>query len=105
MDSSIFTFTEEDHQKKAEITIQDTIVIALEAQPGTGYSWTLPNEHAVLQLLKKEFKQADTLPGGKEYQYFYFRPISTGSSELTLHYKRPWEKEILRSFSLKFIIH
>lgn len=104
MRDSTLLFTEKDHQKEVQVTLEDTLVIALEARPGTGYIWTLPTVPDILELIKESSEQTAALPGGMERQYFYFRPIQTGAGQIILHYQQPWEKEISSTFSLHVMI-
>lgn len=74
-----------------------TIVVRLEAQLGTGYSWrirTLAKNLAAIEPGAEEHAGGDTpSTGGPDVQVFRFRVKSRGKSVLRFVYVRPWEKE------------
>jgi inhibitor of cysteine peptidase len=74
-----------------------TLVIRLEAIPGTGYGWQVVKSDA--ELLKPVgtpvFEQSEKdLVGAPEQQVFRFKAQAAGSVEVELHYVRPWEKDV-----------
>jgi len=67
-----------------------TFVIALEANPTTGYSWAAePNEN--VEFVKSQQVTRSTLPGAPGVQRLTFRAVASGSSTLVLGYARPFE--------------
>jgi len=74
-------------------------VIALGSNPTTGYSWQESYDEAVLELVEKTYepgekaKQGAVGAGGVEY--FRFKALKSGKTEITLVYKRPWEEETI----------
>jgi C1A family cysteine protease len=77
---------------------QDQIlVIELECNPSTGYSWLIKDlDRNVLQSVgEPEFKSINKKsgPGTPWLTQFKFIGISAGSTSLQLEYCRPWEKE------------
>ena len=71
------------------------ILIALESNPTTGYSWEANYDEATLELVEEtyEFKQGVVGAGGTGL--FRFRALNSGEVEITMVYKRAWEEEIL----------
>lgn len=72
-----------------------SIVVQLEAQMGTGYSWQVQSPAKNLeQIGKPELRRNETdgLTGGAETQVFRFRVRSKGKSTLWMTYVRPWVK-------------
>ncbi len=71
-------------------------IIALEANPTTGYSWQLAGEfdHAVLELEKMEYKPpaTDRLGAGGEEKWT-FKALEVGRTTLSFRCVRPWEVE------------
>ena len=71
-------------------------VIAIGSNPTTGYSWQESYDENMLELVEKtyepgkEIKQGMVGAGGVEY--FRFKAVKRGETEITLVYKRPWEE-------------
>jgi inhibitor of cysteine peptidase len=75
------------------------VLIALESNPTTGYSWQASYDETVLELVEESYepgeyaKQGIVGAGGTEL--FRFRALKSGQTEITMVYKRPWKTEIL----------
>ena len=75
------------------------VLIALESNPTTGYSWVAEFDAAMLELVEETFelgeytKQGLVGVGGTEL--FRFKGLSCGKTEITFKYKRSWETETL----------
>ncbi|MBA7716522.1 hypothetical protein ES703_125595 [subsurface metagenome] len=75
------------------------ILIALESNPTTGYSWEASYDETMLELVEETYelgeyaKQGVVGAGGTEL--FRFRALNSGEVEITMVYKRAWEEEIL----------
>jgi predicted secreted protein/cell division septation protein DedD len=99
--------TEEDNGGLAELGEDQVLVISLESNPSTGYSWQVAeiDEDVVQQVGETEFEQLSPLLGAPEKQILRFRPTGTGQSTLKLVYHRPWEKgaEPIREFSVQVL--
>ncbi|MFP4440113.1 MAG: C1 family peptidase [Chloroflexaceae bacterium] len=78
------------------------LVVKLEAQPGTGYTWAVDTLPSVLQQAGSPTIEADDseqLPttqtadtvGNPVLQVFQFQPIQAGQDTLSLIYHRSWE--------------
>jgi inhibitor of cysteine peptidase len=85
-------------EKKTEVKLVkgDVLEIKLEMRAGTGYSWAIAkNDAALLEPKgKPSIERPDQAkPGGTELQVFRFRAKAVGTSDLELHYKRPFEKD------------
>ncbi|MFA5885442.1 MAG: protease inhibitor I42 family protein [Acidimicrobiia bacterium] len=87
------------------ITVQqgDTFVIALDANPSTGYSWSAAANPNATYVSSKQVQGKD-LPGAPGTQRLTFRATAAGSSTLVLNYSRPFETGVppvqTESFSL-----
>jgi len=85
-----------DPSQGIEIGVGKQFIIALEANPTTGYGWETDFEESFLKLVRSEFKPAKAEPGmvgvGGE-QKFIFEGLKEGRTEATLTYKRPWERD------------
>jgi len=73
------------------------ILIALESNPTTGYSWEANYDETMLELVEETYElgeyaqQGAAGAGGTEL--FRFRALKKGEVEITMVYKRPWEEE------------
>ncbi|MBC8249470.1 MAG: protease inhibitor I42 family protein, partial [Anaerolineales bacterium] len=88
--------TEKDNGCLAELNKDQTLVITLESNPSTGYSWEVAeiNEDILHQVGEAEFEQMSPLLGAPEKQILRFKPVGAGQSTLRLVYRRPWEKGV-----------
>jgi inhibitor of cysteine peptidase len=75
------------------------ILIALESNPTTGYSWQASYDDTMLELVEETYelgeyaKQGPLGAGGTEL--FRFKALKSGEVKITMSYKRPWETEVL----------
>jgi len=99
--------TEEDNGGLAELGEDQILVISLESNPSTGYSWQVAemNQDTLHQLGETEFEQVSPLLGAPEKQTLRFKAVGAGQSTLKLVYRRPWEKgvEPAREFSIQVV--
>ncbi len=88
--------TEDDNGCLAALGEDQTLVISLESNPSTGYSWEVAeiSEDVLHQVGETEFEQMSPLLGAPEKQILHFRPVAAGQSTLKLVYRRPWEKGV-----------
>jgi len=89
------TLIEKDSGTKVKLATGDTLLVKLEMQAGTGFSWAIAknDKEQLLQQGKVEIEKPSKLPGGKATQVFRFKAEKTGTSDLELQYKRPFEKD------------
>lgn len=73
----------------------ETFSISLKSNPTTGYRWQPEFNSEFLELLSSEFTPDSTLIGAPGVETFEFRALKQGKTEITVMYKRPWEKEHL----------
>jgi inhibitor of cysteine peptidase len=77
--------------------VNQEFMIALDSNPTTGYNWEEKHDAAMLSLVESKYepdKKAAGLVGAGGTQYFQFKALKTGSTEITLTYKRSWESSI-----------
>ena len=73
------------------------ILIALESNPTTGYSWEASYDETMLELVEETYElgayaeQGVVGAGGTEL--FRFKALVSGEVEITMVYKRAWEEE------------
>ena len=93
----------EDDGSVVELGEGQALVVTLESNPTTGYSWEVSevDEDVLMQIGDSEFKEAAASAaaegeqvvgaGGTETFYFASAP---GETTLTLVYHRPWEEDV-----------
>jgi len=71
-------------------------IIALGSNPTTGYSWQANYDNSLLSLVESKYepgKEAQAgLVGAGGIEYFRFRALGKGKTEITMLYKRRWEE-------------
>jgi predicted secreted protein len=107
---SRLTVTGQDNNSEIKLHVGDELLLRLEAQPGTGYSWrVLEDSHKLLsQIGEPDFEESDKLSlGGKEQQIFRFKAGGSGRQRLELQYRRWYgatPSGVENSFSVMVII-
>ena len=75
--------------------VDQEFVIALGSSPTTGYSWRETHDETMVELVEKSYKPKEnaeeTVIGGEGVDYFKFKTLKTGQTEITLSYERSWE--------------
>ncbi len=97
------SLTGSDNGKTIQAHIDDTISIALDSNPSTGYSWAIEKNNTTLLTLKQsEFSGSNGVPGSGGTQTFTFVAKSAGTVNLQLKYWRSFEgdKSITRRFAV-----
>jgi inhibitor of cysteine peptidase len=69
----------------------DTFVIALDANPSTGYSWEADANTNVEFVSSKQVPGNSNAIGAPGTQQLTFKAVKTASSTLTLNYLRPFD--------------
>lgn len=88
------------------VKFQQEFQIELDANPTTGYTWTLIDTLPSIKssLLSSQFKKSSELLGAPGKQIFNFKANFTGKMELRLIYHRQWEKNTAPIDSYSVII-
>jgi len=77
-----------------DIGVGQEFVIALGSNPTTGYSWQEIYDENMLRLVEKTYRPGEEaeedLVGAGGVEYFHFRTLEAGETEITLVYKQPW---------------
>jgi len=75
------------------------ILIALESNPSTGYSWEASYDETRLELVEETYELGEYakqgLVGAGGTELFRFKALKSGEANITMEYKRPWEEEVL----------
>jgi inhibitor of cysteine peptidase len=76
------------------IGINQQFVIALGSNPTTGYSWQESHDATTIELVEKIYKEEakEGVVGAGGVEYFRFKALKAGETEITFVYKRPWEE-------------
>lgn len=98
-----------DPDKTIEINAgaQFDIVISLESNPTTGYSWVPVYNQDELALVDEDYKQDENsqgLVGAGGTQTFRFKALKTGQATLTMAYQRAWESGALETKVFNIVV-
>lgn len=85
-----------DNGSQVTLNRSQTIVIALEANPTTGYTWEVAEVNASIlrQAGEIEFQPNSSLVGAGGVQSIRLYALAKGQTQLKLVYHRPWEKDV-----------
>jgi predicted secreted protein len=88
--------TEADANHKVVLGIGQDLMVKLESNRSTGYSWSLTeSENPILTSLRKPtYKISGALPGAGGVETWTLRATKIGRETLKFEYRRPWEKKI-----------
>ena len=86
-----------DPGQTVNIGVNQEFIIALGSNPTTGYGWQESHDQTMLELLEKSYKEQaeEGVVGAGGIEYFRFKALKSGQTEITMTYQRPWEEEIL----------
>jgi inhibitor of cysteine peptidase len=89
------TIDETCHGRLIEIFSNNRVILQLPENPSTGYRWELkPLDTNILKLQVDTYRAPTTMAlGAKGIRIFEFLSQSTGTVNLRLHLRRPWESE------------
>jgi len=91
-----------------EIEQGQILVITLEANPTTGYTWEMiEGEEQILQQVGEiEFQPDSKLIGAPGIQTLRLEAVNVGQITLNLVYHRPWEENVdpLETFSIQVVV-
>jgi len=98
-----------DSGQTIDIGVNQEFVIALGSNPTTGYGWQESYDENMLELVEKTYKlgkEAEQgMVGAGGVEYFRFKPLKTGETEITLVYKRPWEEPTPQDVTKVFTVN
>jgi inhibitor of cysteine peptidase len=101
--------TIDDNGREMQLKKGQTLVVTLEGNPTTGYSWEVAeplDEQVLRQAGEAEFKAESEALGAGGVQILRFEAVNAGQITLKLVYHRPWEKgvEPLETYSLQVVV-
>lgn len=75
------------------------ILIALESNPTTGYSWEVSYDETMLELVEQTYELGEYaklgVVGAGGTELFRFKALESGETEITMVHKRAWEEEVI----------
>lgn len=98
---------ESDSGSQVTLNPGQTLVIQLEGNPSTGFTWEVAEVDASVlgQVGDIEFEADSELLGAGGIQRLRFEPSGSGETVLELVYHRPWETEDpAQTFSVQVIV-
>ena len=84
--------------REVVLQVGETLEIRLAENASTGYRWSVPPKlkrkfDRTLREREQTVEGAGKPVGSPGVRYLYFEAIGTGTAELELHYRRPWESD------------
>ena len=89
--------TAADNNRQVDLGVGDSILIELNGNPSTGYTWTAKDLDTSIfqQVGDPEFKSSNPgLIGSGGSLTLIFKTLKTGTTTLMLVYHRPWETDV-----------
>jgi len=106
--SNVIELDADDDAAEIEMEVEEEILVKLEANPTTGYTWAVDSDvDGSLRLVGEiEFESESNLAGAGGKQMLRFKALTPGEGNLTLIYHRPFEPdaEPLREFSVSVVV-
>ena len=98
-----------DDGREKQLKKGQTLVVTLEANPTTGYSWEVAeplDEQVLRQAGEPEFKSESDALGAGGVQILRFEAMNAGKITLKLAYRRPWEEDVepLETYSTQVVV-
>jgi len=94
--------------KQVELSVGQSLVVTLDSNASTGYSWSLAqnSDDSVLNKTGNEYVAPQTTlvgAGGKEE--WTFKALKKGNSTISMGYSRPWESTLpIETFDLTVVV-
>jgi inhibitor of cysteine peptidase len=84
-----------DNGSQVELKSDQTLVISLEGNPTTGYTWEVAelDEGVLKQVGETEFEAESDAVGSGGVQTLRFETVNSGQTDLELVYHRSWEED------------
>ncbi len=81
-----------------QLKVGEIMAINLESNPSTGYAWyaTISDTKVLVQMGEPQYNEpsSSSVVGAAGTQTFFFQAIESGTSLVTLEYKRGWEANV-----------
>lgn len=98
-------FDENAHEREVRLHIGEVFEITLPENPTTGFRWSFEvSGEPFCSLLDDHFDASpQNLPGQGGYHYWHFKAVQVGSGNITLAYRRSWERT--ETSARRFTLH
>jgi inhibitor of cysteine peptidase len=100
--------TEKNDGQNVQMSNGQQLVVTLEGNPTTGYTWEVDTiDQAILkQIGEPEFKASSGALGAGGLMTLQFQAVSQGETPLRLVYHRPWEQDIApeKTFEVNVVV-
>lgn len=101
--------TMDNNGREMQLKKGQTLIVTLEGNPTTGYSWEVAeplDEQVLRQAGEPEFKAESEALGAGGVQILRFETVNAGKITLKLVYHRPWEKDVepLETYSIQAVV-
>ena len=97
-----------DAGSQVELNAGQTLVVSLEGNPTTGFTWEAAelDEQVLRQVGEAEFKPETDAIGSGGVQTLRFETVNSGHTTLNLVYLRPWEEDVepAETFSVQVVV-
>ena len=97
-----------DDGSQVELKAGQTLIVNLEGNPTTGYTWEAAelDEQVLRQVGEAEFKPETDAIGSGGVQTLRFETVNSGQTTLNLVYHRSWEaeEEPAETFSVQVVV-
>jgi inhibitor of cysteine peptidase len=97
-----------DAGSQVELNAGQTLVVSLEGNPTTGFTWEAAelDEQVLRQVGEAEFKPDSDAIGSGGVQTLRFETVNSGQTTLDLVYRRPWEEDVepAETFSVQVVV-
>ncbi len=95
--------------KQVELSVGQPLVVSLDSNASTGYSWTQPqiSDDSVLGATGNQTIAPQTsLVGAPGKEQWTFKALKKGTSTISMEYRRPWETGIppAETFDLTVVV-
>lgn len=98
-----------DSGQTIDIGVNREFVIAIAANPTTGYDWEVSLDETMLELVEMTYKLAEEaeheIVGAGGVDYFRFKALKAGETEITMVYKRSWEEPTAQDETKAFTVN
>ena len=96
-----------DPGQEVNIGVNQEFIIALGSNQTTGYGWQESHDQTMLELLEKSYKEQaqEGVVGAGGVEYFRFKALKAGQTEITLVYHRPWEEPTSQDLTKVFTVN
>jgi inhibitor of cysteine peptidase len=100
--------TEDMNGQTINLAKGETLVLAIEGNPTTGYSWNLTevDESILKSAGEPDYDSSSTLTGAGGTYTFKFNAVETGTTTLKLDYYRTFEKDVapINTFEVTVVV-